>query len=95
MIDELRDGNVHANLGLACVVSLRDRVHEQVEHLCGPEHNLLVSSSPVVMVATRSWPAVIVASSSAAVVTVMTSVVAEIIPLISPQDNESWRAALR
>ena len=30
MLDELRDGNVHANLGLACVVSLRDRVYEQV-----------------------------------------------------------------
>ena len=54
-----------------------------------------VSSSPVVMVATRSWPAVIVAISLAAVVTVMKSVVAEINPLISPQDNESWRAALR
>ena len=45
MLDELRDGNVHANLGLACVVSLRDRVKEQVEHLCGPAHNLLERGS--------------------------------------------------
>ncbi len=45
MLDELRDDNVHANLGLACVASLLDRLHEQVEHLCGPAHNLLERGS--------------------------------------------------
>ena len=45
MLDELRDGNVHANLGLACVVSPRDHLHEQVEHLCGPAHSLLERGS--------------------------------------------------
>ena len=45
MLDELRDGNVHANLGLACVVSLRDCLHEQVEHLYGPAHSLIERGS--------------------------------------------------